>query len=191
MTKEKARKDLALRHSERVYRTGADPNIYIAHEGAAGESDRIRIGTPGTHTQTFVAGIAGSVIAGSAVLVNTFTHQLGVAPSSVRFKEEIRDLSEESEVLMALRPVSFRYRANVLEGERHREYGLLAEEVSEVAPNLVGYDAEGKPFSVHYRLLTPLLLNEMQKQQRTIATLLARLDAVEAELETAREGANR
>ena len=56
------------------------------------------------------------------------------------------------------------------------EYGLIAEEVAEVAPELVVYDDEGQPFSVRYHLLAPMLLNELQKQQRAIEMLLARTE---------------
>ena len=80
---------------------------------------------------------------------------------------------------MQMRPVSFRYREDVGGDGKAREYGLIAEEVAEIAPELVVYDDEGLPFSVRYQLLAPLLLNEMQKQQRTIETLLARVEQLE------------
>ena len=160
-------------------------NIYLASAGAAAESGQIKIGTAGTHTDAFVAGITGNVVAGSAVFV-TASGELGVAASSARFKQNVHDMGAASDYLMRLRPVTFEYRAAVDGAADGRHYGLIAEEVAEVAPELVVYDEEGLPFSVRYHLLGPMLLNEVQKQQRvndeqqrTIETLLARLQKLE------------
>jgi hypothetical protein len=100
-----------------------------------------------------------------------------------------------SEMLMQLRPVVFRYREAVAKGEAVDEYGLIAEEVAEVFPELVAYDADGEPFSVRYHVLPSLLLNEVQKQQhriekieeqrQVIAALSARLEEVEQKLAAA------
>ena len=76
-----------------------------------------------------------------------------------------------SDVLRELRPVTFQYRAEVNGAGDSQQYGLLAEEVAEIAPELVIYDAAGQPYSVRYHLLAPMLLNEMQKQQRVIEEL--------------------
>ena len=146
--------------------TGSD-NIYLDNSGVAAESGQIKIGTVGTHTDAFIAGIDSNVVAGSAVLV-TASGELGVAVSSARYKESVRAMAADSEVLLALSPVTFQYREEVNGAGDSRQYGLLAEEVAEVAPDLVRYDAAGAPFSVHYHLLAPMLLNEMQKQQRVI-----------------------
>ncbi len=77
-------------------------------------------------------------------------------------------MADSSEVLLDLRPVTFRYREEVAGENSPREYGLIAEEVAEVAPVLVANDADGNPYTVRYHVLPSLLLNEMQKQQRTI-----------------------
>ncbi len=152
------------------------------------ENGQIKIGTAGTHTDAFIAGIDGNVVAGGAVL-GTASVELGVAVSSLRFKHDVHDMATASGVLMDLRPVTFLYRDEVGGANDERQYGLLAEQVAEVAPDLVRYDDEGKPFSVHYEHLAPMLLNEVQKQQhtivtheRTIQTLLARVEEVEAKL---------
>jgi len=187
------------------FQTGGSNNIYIANNasGGAGLSGEILIGTVGTHTQAIIAGIHGRLTpSGISVLVNS-NGVLGTTTSSGRFKQDVQDMSEASEMLMALRPVRFRYREAVAEGESILEYGLIAEEVAEVAPELVAYDGEGQPFSVRYHVLPSLLLNEMQKHQRTIeeqarviekqternqaqeaqlATLAARLDGLEPQL---------
>ena len=136
------------------------------------------IGTVGVQTDAFIAGIDGNVVAGSAVLV-TGSGELGVAVSSARFKHDVHDMATASDVLMDLRPVTFLYRDEVGGANDERQYGLLAEEVAKVAPDLVRFDEEGRPFSVHYERLAPMLLNETQKQQRTIQTLLARVEQLE------------
>ena len=95
---------------------------------------------------------------------------------------------------MKLRPVTFEYREEVGGAGGQRQYGLIAEEVAEAAPELVALDAEGEPYSVRYHVLPSLLLNEMQKQQRVIEeksaiieTLVARLDDLEAEVARGRD----
>jgi hypothetical protein len=147
--------------------TSGSNNIYIGNSGAAAESGQIKIGSPGTHTQTTIAGIASNAISGSTVLVNG-SGVLGVAVSSRRFKRDVQDMGEASDVLAKLHPVTFRYREEVAGGDDSQQYGLIAEEVAQVAPDLVATGADGRPFSVHYHLLAPMLLNEVQEQQRTI-----------------------
>jgi hypothetical protein len=139
-------------------------NIYIgsAVYGVAGESNVMRIGNG--QTQTYIAGINGIGIGtGSPVYVNS-SGQLGTSTSSRRFKEEISDMGEASNRLMALRPVTFRYNSEIDREERPLQYGLIAEEVAEVYPDLVQYEKGGEPFSVRYHELSPMLLNEAQKQ---------------------------
>jgi hypothetical protein len=144
---------------------GSD-NIALGNVGgAANESATIRIGTAGTQTRAFIAGIRG-VTTGNAnaipVLVDS-AGQLGTISSSRRFKDEIRDMAELTERLLVLRPVVFRYKTEVPSGERPLEYGLIAEEVAEVFPELVVNDEEGRPFTVKYHLLSSMLLNELRK----------------------------
>jgi hypothetical protein len=174
--------------------TIGDDNIYIANEGLAGESGQIKIGNTTDHTQATIAGIHGNTSAiGNAVLVNS-SGVLGTTTSSIRGKQDVRDIGDDSEVLSELRPVRFRYREELV-GEADAQipqYGLVAEEVAAVAPELVTYDDEGKPYSVRYHVLPSLLLNEMQKQQRVneeqrqvIAALADRLGQVEEKLAAA------
>jgi hypothetical protein len=101
-------------------------------------------------------------------------------------KREIADIGEESSALLKLRPVSFFYRNDTV---GYRQYGLIAEEVAEVMPDLVQYSEAGDPEMVRWHFLPPLLLNELQKQQKTIeaqnaiiAGLEARLTKLEARL---------
>jgi hypothetical protein len=169
--------------------TGSN-NIYIGNVGAGTESGQLRIGSLGVQTNAFVAGIAGNVVTGSAVLVSG-TGELGVAASSLRFKHSVRDLGDSSGMLMSLRPVTFRYREEYVGPDDTTHFGLIAEEVAMVAPGLVHFDDEGRPFSVRYEFLAPLLLNELQgqgqtisRQQAVIAALVERVESLESRLAT-------
>ena len=120
--------------------------------------------------------ITGATVANNApVLINTSTHQLGTMVSSRRYKEDIADMGEASAKIQALRPVTFRYKKPYANGEKPVQFGLIAEEVAEVFPELCVRNVDGQPETVKYQDLTPLLLNEVQKQQR-------RADAKDAEI---------
>ena len=99
---------------------------------------------------------------GNAVVVNS-SGKLGIVMSSARFKRDIHDMGSSSAALMKLRPVTFRYRNDP---EGIRQYGLVAEEVARIYPELVSYGADGKVETVNYLTLTSMLLNELQKQTR-------------------------
>src|SRR5262249_18665138 len=117
--------------------------------------------------------------------------QLGVAASSARYKRDVQSLDNRSQRVWQLRPVTFRYKQDP---QGQRQYGLIAEEVARVYPELVVHDSKGEIESVQYRELIPLKLNEMQHQQATLATLEAenaRLEARLARLEENRTVANR
>jgi hypothetical protein len=142
-------------------RTGSN-NIEIASPGAATDKGTIRIGTNGTHKITFIAGISTSTVAGSTVEV-TSSGRLGITPSAARYKRDIRAMGAASAGLMRLRPVTFRYKDDPSET---LQYGLVAEEVARVYPELVTRGTDGKLESVRYLEFTALLLNELQKQTR-------------------------
>jgi hypothetical protein len=135
--------------------------------GVAAESDTIRIGDD--QTATFIAGISGSMLSagGDAVIVSS-AGQLGIAPSSARYKRDVHNMAGASRGLMKLRPVTFHYRSDP---GGQVQYGLIAEEVARVYPEIVGYSKDGKIETVRYQELIPLLLNELQKQAREIARL--------------------
>ncbi len=131
--------------------------------GAGNENDTIRIGNS-NHTATYIQGIFGSTSAsGIEVLVNS-SGQLGTMTSSVRFKEQVRDMGDSTNDLMKLRPVTFFYKPEYANGEHTLEYGLIAEEVAKVYPELVAYDKDGQPYTVRYQYIATMLLNEVQKQ---------------------------
>jgi len=163
-------------------------NIMIGNAGQSADANRIRIGTPGQQTTTFISGITGVTVSPSGVpVLVSATGQLGTVSSSRRFKDDIQDMGDASAPLLQLRPVTFRYRQPADDGSRPLDYGLIAEEVAEVFPELAVYDADGQIQTVAYHKLPALLLNELQKQQRTveaqaaaIAALTARLSALEA-----------
>ena len=131
--------------------TGSN-NIDIANAGVAAESNTIRIGTQGTQTKAS-AGTGGTLVSGSAVTVSS-TGQLGIVLSSARYKREIGDMGPASDKLMELRPVTFRYKQDP-KGER--QYGLIAEEMARVYPELVSHDTDGEVISVRYHGLMPML----------------------------------
>jgi Chaperone of endosialidase len=108
------------------------------------------------------------------VFVNS-SGQLGTTTSSARFKEDIEDMSSVSDVLLKLRPVTFHYRRLYDDGSRHQQFGLVAEEVARVDPDLVAFDGEGRPQTVRYHFVNAMLLNEVQKQHGRIAELEAQL----------------
>ena len=177
--------------------TTGDDNIYLANEGTAAESGKIKIGSS-VHTETFIEGIRGNVATGGVAVLIDSSNELHTVVSSARFKEDVQEMGESSEVLMALRPVTFRYREDLAGESDAREYGLIAEEVAELAPDLVAFDEQGRPYTVRYHLLAPMLLNEVQKQQSVIAeqrsviaALAGRLAQVERALAPVSDGASR
>ena len=146
--------------------TGSE-NVYINNLGPVSgmESNTIRIGN--VQTAAYIAGIYGSTVGGNGVAVYVDSNgQLGTVVSSRRFKEQIRNMGDSSNALMKLRPVTFLYKPEYDKGPRTLQYGLIAEEVTEVYPDLVAYDPDGKPYTVKYQYLTSMLLNEVQKQYR-------------------------
>lgn len=145
--------------------THGSNNIDIGNEGVAGESGLIRIGTAGTQTAIYVAGIENTKVAGSAVYV-TSKGELGVLASSQRYKTAIAPMGAGTEKLQELRPVSFHLKTDP---NGPVQYGLIAEEVAKVYPELVIRDEAGKIQGVRYEELAPMLLNEMQQQKRVNA----------------------
>lgn len=178
--------------------TSGNNNIYVGNLGG-NESNTIRIGTAASeadcfgliqppHTATYIGGIFGAVSGGSPVYVGA-DGKLGTSPSSVRFKTQIQQMGDASQVLFALKPVSFRYRNNIDPAGRS-QFGLIAEDVEKVSSNLVVRDARGKPYSVRYDAVNAMLLNEFLKEHRkneeqeaTIARLDAQIGALTAGLQ--------
>ena len=151
--------------------TDGSANIDIGNAGVAGDSNTIRIGTVGgtlPQTATYIAGISGTTIpAGVAVVVDT-NGQLGIgATSSQRFKDQIKPMNQASEVILALKPVTFHYKKEI-DPKAIPQFGLVAEEVEKVNPDLVTHDAKGEVYTVRYEAVNAMLLNEFLKEHRKV-----------------------
>jgi hypothetical protein len=152
--------------------------------GAAGESNTIYLGVQGTQTKTVVAGIRGittGINNAIPVLIDS-SGQLGTVSSSRRFKEDIHDMTDASSRLFKLRPVTFRYKQAYVDGSQPQQYGLIAEEVAEVFPELAVRNAEGEVETVHYETLNVLLLNELQQERKENQRQQERIEALEQRL---------
>ena len=117
---------------------------------------------------------------GSAVKVNA-AGQIGTAPSSSRFKKDIRSMGDTSDALFALRPVTFRYKQEI-DQDGIQQFGLVAEEVEKVDPNLVVRDADGKPYTVRYEAVDAMLLNEFLEEHGIVQELKATVTKQEANM---------
>ena len=160
--------NLALGISAGVNLKTGNNNVYIASAGVTNESNTIRVGSAG-HTKTIIGGIRGKTVLADAVpVVIDSTGRLGTVVSSERFKKDIQDMKEASRNLLKLRPVIYHYKQMDENGDNRLEYGLIAEEVAKVYPDLVAYGADGKIETVQYQKLTPMLLNEVQRLNRVI-----------------------
>lgn len=161
--------------------TTGSGNIYInANAVTANENSIIRIGT--SQTQCFMAGIAGVGVSGDVVVIDT-AGKLGITLSSQRFKHNIQDMNDNSEVIYQLRPVTFVYDNDTTETT---QYGLIAEEVDTVFSDIVSKNEEGIAYTVRYHMLPILLLNELQKQRKCIIEqqkAIDQLDAYKIEIE--------
>jgi hypothetical protein len=146
--------------------TGSN-NIDIGNVGVAGESNTIRIGTKGTQKATVIGGIYGTPVNGAAVVVS-LTGRLGVTVSSERYKTAISPMGANSSKLQQLRPVTFHLKTDP---RGALQYGLIAEEVAKVYPELVIRNEKGRIDGVRYDELAPMLLNEVQQQAAEITDL--------------------
>jgi hypothetical protein len=164
--------------------TSGSNNIYLGNNGAtATESNIMRLG--GGQTQTFIAGIFGQNVGTSTAVFINSTGQLGTVQSSARYKRDIHAIGAPNQGLFQLRPVSFRYKQDTT-AQKH--YGLIAEEVAKVYPELVVRGRDGAIETVQYHELIPLLLNEVQHQHQELgaqARQLAELKAQNASLQVA------
>jgi len=165
-------------------------NIDIDNEGVAGEGGTIRIGQNQFHSATYLAGIAGQTVgAGGSTCYVDNDGKLGVFLSARRYKENIHPMDKVSEALYALKPVTFRYKPEY-DKSGTPQFGLVAEEVVEVSPDLVTHDAKGGLSTVRYEAVNAMLLNEFLKEHRkvekleaTVADLAAQLQKVTAQMQ--------
>ena len=162
--------------------TGRD-NIDIGNLGVAGESNTMRIGNV-HQIATFITGISGVAVTGAPVKVNA-AGQLGTPPSAARFKDQIKPMGDASQGILALKPVSFRYKKEI-DPERAPQFGLIAEDVAKVNPDLVARDPKGELYTVRYDAVNAMLLNEFLKEHRTVQEQQKEIDALKAELKKQR-----
>lgn len=163
--------------------TGADSsNVVIQNNGVSGISNTIWIGTEGAgngqQNRCFIAGIRGHTtgVADAIPVLIDSAGQLGTISSSERYKDDIEDMGPESDMIMALRPVTFTYKSD---STKRMQYGLIAEEVADLFPNLVVYDKDELPDTIRYHELPVLLLNELQKYAMVIENLKERIEVLE------------
>jgi len=160
-----------------------DNNIDIGNPGVRGDASTIRIGKAGIHSNTYIAGISGVTVAGGVgVIIDTDGH-LGTVVSSERFKDEIKPMDKTSEAILSLKPVRFRYKT-ALDPKGIPQFGLVAEDVAKVNPDLVARDAEGRPYTVRYEAVNAMLLNEFLKEHRKVdeqAATIAKVQATNSE----------
>jgi hypothetical protein len=152
--------NIALGDLAGVDLTTGNGNIDIGNRGVAVESATIRIGNVGTQMATFIAGISETAVTGAPVVVDA-NGQLGVASSSERFKKEITTMEKASEAILSLRPVTFHYKTDA---KGTPQFGLIAEEVEKVNPDLIVRNHDGKPYTVRYDAVNAMLLNEFLKE---------------------------
>ena len=168
--------------------TDGGVNVYIANQGVPAENRTIRIGNVVSwtdiygfghpaHTATYIAGINGATASGGVAVYINSDGLLGTLTSSARFKQDITPMNRASEAILALKPVTFRYKKEI-DPAGTSQFGLVAEDVEKVNPDLVVRDKEGKPYSVRYEQVNAMLLNEflkehhiVQEQQATITQL--------------------
>jgi Chaperone of endosialidase len=163
--------------------TTGDNNIDIGNQGVAGEAGTIRIGVQRTQTATYVAGIMGKTVPMSTPVFINANGQLGTTTSSARFKDEIKPMAKASETILALKPVTFRYKKE-LDPQGIPQFGLVAEEVEKVNPALITRDADGKPYTVRYEAVNAMLLNEFLKEHKKVEQLEAKLAQQQKDFQT-------
>ena len=159
--------NIALGNNAGLNLTPGSNNIDIGNQGVAGEEKAVRIGKVGTHLNTFIAGINGVTVAGGVGVIIDASGHLGTVPSSKRFKDAIRPMDKASEAILALKPVTFHYKKE-LDPDGGPQFGLVAEEVEKVNPDLVVRDADGKPYTVRYDAVNAMLLNEFLKEHKKV-----------------------
>src|SRR6266480_767310 len=174
--------NIALGASAGQNLTTGDRNIDIGNLGVADEGNTIRIGTTGDQSATYIAGIAGQTVgAGGSTCYVDNDGKLGVFLSARRFKTDIANMAAASEGLLALRPVTFHYKPE-LDKLGIPQFGLVAEEVAKVNPDLVTHDAKGDIYTVRYEAVNAMLLNEFLKEHTAFLEEQHKVQRLEAAL---------
>ena len=152
-------------------------DIYIGNPGGvAQESNTIRLGNRAIQRATYIAGISGRTVAGGVGVIIDTTGHLGTVVSSEQYKDAIKPMDKVSEAILELKPVTFHYK-HELDPEGIPQFGLVAEQVAKVNPDLVARDDQGKPYTVRYEAVNAMLLNEFLKEHRKVEALEATVAA--------------
>jgi hypothetical protein len=159
--------NIALGKSAGLNLTTGSNNIDIGNVGVAAEANTIRVGKVGTQQATFIAAISGKAVPGGVSVIVGANGHVGTVVSSQRFKTAIKPMEQASEAILALKPVTFRYK-HELDPEGIPQFGLVAEEVEKVNPALVARDDQGKVYTVRYEAVNAMLLNEFLKEHRIV-----------------------
>jgi hypothetical protein len=172
--------NIALGYNAGYWLTTGSGNICIGSLGNADDTNTMRIGS--SQTQTFLSGIYGTTAAsGVAVYINP-SGQLGTLTSSRQYKQDIRDMNDASAALLALQPVTFRYKPDI-DPQSIPQFGLVAEDVEKVNPDLVAHDNQGRPYTVRYEAVNAMLLNEFLKEHKKIEAQNTEIQDLKARLE--------
>jgi hypothetical protein len=160
-------RNIALGEFSGLNLTTGSYNIDIGNQGVANDANTIRIGDSANQLATFVAGIYGATASGGVAVYVNSEGQLGTMTSSQKYKQDIHPMDKASEAILELKPVTFRYKRE-LDPKSIPQFGLVAEEVEKVDPNLVARDAQGKAYTVRYEAVNAMLLNEFLKAHRKV-----------------------
>jgi hypothetical protein len=163
--------------------TGSN-NIDIGARGVAGESNTIRIGAVGLQKSAYMQGISGATVASGVTVIVGSNGHLGTVTSSARFKEAIKPMDKASEAILALKPVTFRYK-HELDPQGIPQFGLVAEQVEKVNSDLVARDEKGQVYTVRYEAVNAMLLNEFLKEHRNVQKLEATVAQQQREFRSA------
>ena len=175
-------RNIALGAGAGRYLTSGSDNIYIGNAGVMSESATIRIGKGGTHMATFIAGISSAPVMNGVQVMVSGSGKLGTMLSSARFKEAIKPMDKASEAVLALQPVTFRYKPD-LDPDGIPQFGLIAEQVEKVNPHLVARDADGKVNTVRYEAVNAMLLNEFLKEHKAFLEEQRKVEQLEKQVE--------
>ena len=170
-------RNLAVGWQSGVNVTTGSNNIEIGNPGVAGDDKVIRLGRPHLHEQAFIGGVHGVILPDNGTLQPVFINNAGqlgttLSPSSARFKNDIKPMADVSAAVLALKPVTFRYKKEI-DSLGAQRFGLVAEEVAKVNPDLVTRDENGQLYSVRYEAVNAMLLNEFLKEHCKVEQLEA------------------
>jgi hypothetical protein len=158
------------------YTSSESSNILIGYRvaGTVSESNTLRIGNAtgtsnGYLSSAYIAGITGTTSTSGAAVYCNSSNKLGTSTSSIRYKEDVTEMPDTSSIISKLRPVTFKFKEDTF--PKPLQYGLIAEEVEPIWPEMVIYGPDGLPQNLAYQFLAPILLKEIQSLRKRIEQL--------------------